>query len=123
MSEQKQEQKQPAMAQPPSPEDVARLADADKLEENDFLKVRLLNRNMELLEREGQVIAVQEENIALRKENVQLKQQSAMMVMQEFGLHVKQKYSLVEIGQVDPNTGDISRDGVVEGAQDGQQEK
>jgi hypothetical protein len=122
MSEQ-QEQKQPAMAQPPSPEEVARLADTKKLEENDFLKVRLLNRNMEILERDAQALVVQEENIALRKENIQLKQQSAMLVMQEFGLLIKQKYSLVEIGQVDPNTGDISRDGVVEGAQDEQQEK
>jgi hypothetical protein len=122
MSEQ-QQQKMPAMAQPPSPEEVARLAEAAKLEENDFLKVRLLNRNMEMLESDAKNLEVQEENIALRKENIALKQQSAMMVLQEFSLLLKRKYSLVELGQIDPNTGDISREGVVEGAQDEQQEK
>jgi hypothetical protein len=98
MPEEQKTQNQP-MATTMSPEDQERLAAAEKLDTEDFLRVRLLNRNIELLETQS--------------ENIQLKHQQAMLVLQEFGIHLKKRYGLVDIGQIDPNTGAITREGVV----------
>ena len=81
--------------QPITPQEIARLSKVTKLEEVDFLKVRLLNRNLELLETQAQLIAS--------------KQKEAFSLLQEFGGNLVERYSLADVGQVDPGSGSIDR--------------
>ncbi len=87
--------KQIPTAQEPTEEELSRLAQVERLDETDFLKVRLLNRNLELFDSQA--------------ENIQLRQQHAMLVMQEFGTSLVRRYGLQDISQVDPGTGEIKR--------------
>lgn len=88
---------QKPLAQPPqvTPEELERLADVGQLDEVDFLRVRLLNKNIELLQMQ----------IDLAKSRTR----EAYGVMQEFGVNLIQRYGLKDIAQVDPNTGAINR--------------
>ncbi len=89
------QQKQPAQPPTATPEDIARLADAEKLDDVDFLRVRLLNKNIEVFEMQ----------IELSKSRMR----EAYSVMQEFGTNLVQRYSLNDVAQLDPNTGTINR--------------
>lgn len=92
MPDQQKQQVQPPQA---TPEELTRLAQAEKLDEADFLRVRLLNKNIELFEMQ----------IELSKSRMR----EAYAVMQEFGANLVQRYGLKDVAQVDPNKGTINR--------------
>ena len=78
-----------------TPEELKRLAQAEKLDELDFLRVRLLNKNIEALELQ----------IALS----QSRMREAYGVMQEFGANLVSRYNLTDVAQVEPSNGVITR--------------
>jgi len=72
------------------------LKTADKLEENDFLKLRLLNRNVELFES--------------RLEAAQLKLREAARMLMDLSQETAERYDLKDHRQVNMQTGEIERD-------------
>jgi len=75
--------------------DVDRLAHVEKLDEVDFLKIRLLNKNIDMFDMQ----------IELSKSRLK----EAMALLTEFGNNVVQRYGLQTIEQIDPNTGVLTR--------------
>jgi len=89
-------QQQPQMiVQPPTPEEIERLSALDKLEEVDFLKLRLLNRNIDMFDMQ----------IELSKSKLK----EAFQILEMFGSLLVQRYGVETLDQIDPNTGVINR--------------
>lgn len=72
------------------------LKTADKLEETDFLRLRLLNRNVELFES--------------RVEAAQLKLREAARMLMDLSQATAERYDLKDHRQVNMQTGAIERD-------------
>jgi hypothetical protein len=72
------------------------LKTADRLEENDFLKLRLLNRNVELFESQ--------------LETAQLRLREAARMLMDLSQQTAERYDLKDHRQVNMQTGAIERD-------------
>jgi len=75
--------------------ELKRLGALDKLEEVDFLKLRLLNRNVDMFEMQ----------IELSKSRLK----EAFQFLQEFGNNLMQRYGLGDMRQINPDTGEVTR--------------